>query len=441
MAELITDHIGFLSTGHIVNLGVEYTPARSADSPKPERNDGGSEVAFWGENNDFPQQLIERAAVDTELPALLDWKGRALQGREVVAMSMEWDAIKKDFIPVRINDQEINDFLQSIFFKRYWREAGVDFVWFANIFPDMVKSMDGNLIAYLGVHKAEWCRWKKQDKTGVISECYVGPEWPMSKPNDGYTMSHPVIDPYDPDVVERVKEGKIERFVYPVSYPTPGANYYPRAPWAQFVFSEWYELKQLIAKMKVQLQKKLFAAKWTISIPVQYWETIYPDWSDYKPEKKRDLKLKKLKEVEGSLTGAENAGKLILCEVGKDSAGNELPAWKIEPIVDNKQGGENLEDSREASQHLMRGTQTDPTLVGESPGKTGAGGGSGSDKRIAFNMYVALLQPYRDVLLEPLYFIAKYNGWLERFPNLRFKVLEVELETLDKGKTTSERIS
>lgn len=441
MAELITDHIGYLDTGHIVNLGTEYKPGADANSPKPELNESGSVVAFWGDENDFPQTVIERAIVDTEIPALLDWKGRALQGREVVAVNLVWDEELEDFKPVRVNDQEINDFLQSIFFRRYWREGSVDFVWFANIFPDMIKSESGDLIAYLGVHRAEWCRWKKQNKDGVIELCYVAPNWPASKPDDEHTMDHPVVDPYDPEVVDKVKGMSKNRFVYPVNYPTPGASYYPRAPWAQFVFSDWYELKQLIAKMKVQLQKKLFAARWIISIPVQYWDAVYPDWSDYKPEKRRDLKLKKLKEIEGSLTGAENAGKLILSEVGRDAAGNELPAWKIEPITDNSKGGENLEDSREASQHLMRGMQTDPTLVGDSPGKTGAGGGSGSDKRIAFNMYVALLQPYRDVLLEPLYFIAKYNGWLDRYPNLRFKVLEVELETLDKGQTSSEKVS
>jgi len=82
----------------------------------------------------------------------------------------------------------------------------------------------------------------------------------------------------------------------------------------------------------------------------------------------------------------------------------------------------------------------DPTLVGDSPGKN-MGSGSGSDKRVAFNAKVALLNPHRELLLEPLYFIAEYNGWKAKYPRLEFKFIEVELETLDKGKTSKEVIN
>lgn len=85
----------------------------------------------------------------------------------------------------------------------------------------------------------------------------------------------------------------------------------------------------------------------------------------------------------------------------------------------------------------MRAVGVDPTLVGDGPGKK-MGGGSGSDKRIAFNIYVALLQAYRDVILEPLYFIAEYNGWRKKYKGLKFKTVEVELQTLDQGNTAKE---
>lgn len=438
MAELITDHIGLLDSGHIVSM--EYEPELSPSSPKPEK-DSSTPLAYWGEGNDLPQQIIERTMVDTELPALLDWKGRALQGREVIALDLIWDDSISDYKPVRINDDEINEFLQQISFKRYWREASIDFVWFANIFPDLIKSKGKDKIAYLGVHKAEWCRWEKQDKNGVIKKCYVSPDWPSAQISDRERVKdHAVVDPYENNMVENVRKDKAKRFVYPVSYPTPGAAYYPRTPWASFVFSHWYDLKMLIPRMKKSLMEKLLAARWMISIPIGYWKHVYPDWDTYKPEKKRDLKKAKLKEVENSLIGAENAGRVVLGEIGVDENGRDLQGWKIEPIKDTDFTGQNLEESREASQHLMRALGTDPTLVGDGPGKSGAGGGSGSDKRIAFNIFVALLQPYRDVLLEPLYFIAKYNGWTDRYKNIRFKVLEIELSTLDT-KTTSKEVA
>lgn len=80
----------------------------------------------------------------------------------------------------------------------------------------------------------------------------------------------------------------------------------------------------------------------------------------------------------------------------------------------------------------------DSALTGDAPGKS-MGGGSGSDKRIALNIYVALQQPYREIILEPLYFIAAYNGWTnkDRYPSLKFKTVEIQLETLDKQHETS----
>lgn len=423
----------------IVNVGGPE-PMVQPNTPKPEKSasDGGpGDVAAWGEENDYPQQVIERAESDTEIPPLLDWKGRMLQGRELVAIQLVWNEEEKDFEPQRINDPEINDFLFSRTTKRYWREAAIDFVWFANIFPDLIKSVGGDKIAYIGVHEAAWCRWNKQNEKGLFTKCYVSPLWPDAKPDDEHTDSHPVVDPYSVNLAEEVqKDKKLKRFVYPVNYPTPGKAYYPLAPWSPFLFSDWYTLKKKIPQMKVSLMEKMLSAKWVISIPVNYWSAAHPDWDKLKPEERRDIKKAKVKEIENSLTGTANAGKVILCEVGFDRDGKELPGWKIEPIQDHLKDGQHLEDAREASEHLMRGLNTDSTLVGAAPGK-GMGGGSGSDKRIAFNIAVALLQPYRDVMLEPLYFIAEYNGWLKTYPNLRFKVLEIELETLDKSHSTA----
>lgn len=440
----ITDDLYIQPTAGVIISALSYDPMVTPDSPKPEKNDSengsNGDIAFWGENNDFPQQVIDKVNADTEIPPLLDWKGRALQGREVVAVNLEWDEVKKDYNVVRLNDQDINDFLNHRGTKRYWREGCVDFVWFANVFPDLIKSVSNDKIAYLGVHYAQWCRWNKQDLKGLSTKCYVSPKWPDAKPSDANCMDFPVVDPYDPELIDNVKAAgkKLKRFVYPISYPTPGNTYYPTAPWHPFLFSKWYEIKKLIPQMKESLLRKILSAKWILSIPVNYWKSAYKDWDSKKPEEQLEIKKAKVKEIGNQLTGVDNTGKLIMTETGVDQNNKEILGWKLEPLQDAVKDGQHLEDSREASEHLMRSLGTDPTLVGDGPGKNGAGGGSGSDKRIAFNIFVALLQPYRDVMLEPLYFVAEYNGWKNKYPNLRFKVLEIELETLDKGPTSKE---
>ncbi len=116
------EHFGndIASYGDIIfNLSAP-DPAVPLNSPRPKAT--GSEVfSPWGESNDFPQEVIRKVEQDTEIGALLDWKGRLLQGKEVIAIRNVWDEAKKDFQKERINDTDINDFLSWRIHRSYGR--------------------------------------------------------------------------------------------------------------------------------------------------------------------------------------------------------------------------------------------------------------------------------------------------------------------------------
>ncbi|WP_353183580.1 hypothetical protein [Parapedobacter lycopersici] len=438
--EFISDDLALIGDGEIVvSMGgpVNLDPLKDKPkSPKPKDENASEVVAYWGEDNDFPQLVIEAAGRSTELPSLLDWQARALQGREVLPFVKSWDANKRKLVYDFVDDPDILTFLGDLTFKRYMREAATDFFWFWNVFPELIKGAGGDKIAYLGTQDASYCRWGKMDGKGIVKKCYINANWPDAKASDSDTFPLDVIDPYSNTRVEDVRKSSKTNFVYPVSYPSPGKAYYQLAKWNGFLTSGWEEIARSIPRTKRNQMKRVFSALYKISIPVNYWPAIYPDWKKMTPEEKRDAKRKKLDEINKTVIGDENAGKTILTEIGKDLEGKDIPAWDITPIDRNTIEGEHLEDSREASEHLMRALGVDPTLVGDGPGKK-MGGGSGSDKRVAFNIYVALQQPYRDVILEPLYFIAEYNGWLKKYPGLVFRTVEIELETLDKSHSTA----
>lgn len=424
--------------GETLNLGeLKVKPV----NPKIKEDGGGSDdIAPWGEDNDFPQRVIEIAELSTEIPTMLDWKARLLIGKGVVAMERYFDKDKAKYQYKEIQDDEIDLFLTDTTTKRYLYDAATDFVWFANVFPELIKSKDGKSIAYIGTQDASFCRWQRMDKTGKIKYCYVNANFPDAKATDEETAKIDVIDPYDFEKVEAVRNGK-DRYIYPISSPSPGKIYYQLAHWNGFITSTWAEISRMVPKSKTAMMKQLLSAKYILQIPFSYWPMAYKDWSKLTQEEQLNLKKAKVKEINDKLTGVEANGRTILMEVGFDPAtGKEIPGWKITPVEQAIQGGENLEDSREASQHLMRALDLDPTLVGDSPGKN-MGSGSGSDKRVAFNAKVALLTPHRELLLEPLYFIAEYNGWKAKYPRLEFKFIEVELETLDKGKTSKEVVN
>lgn len=419
-----------------------YTPdpAVKLDSPKTKET-GSQEYSLWGESNDFPQQVIAKVEADTELGALLDWKGRVLQGKEVVAMQNVWDEQKRKFEPVRINDKEINDFLSSISWKRYWREACVDFTWFQNIFPDLIKSVKGDKIATISCHHAAWTRLGKMDNSGTVTKAFVSAMWPDAKPGDEYTKDHKVVDPYDSSLIEKLKEDTaLQRFIYPVSYPSPGKAYYSLSPWIAFINSDWYKIKNLIPKWKLRFMERILSAARQLSVHPNYWRTAYKDWDTLSRTEQLEIKKAKVKEIGKSLSGIDGAGATILTEMIFDNEGKAVAAFTLTTIESGFTDGQNLEDSQEASQHLMRALNVDPTLVGNGPGR-GKDAGSGSDKRIAMNIATAILTPYRNVILEPLEIKAMYDGWMDRIENLFFAVVEVDLQTLDQGSTSKDSIA
>lgn len=427
-----------VSTGEPLNLGELKRPPVS---PKLKNESSGEKVATWGEDNDFPQQIILTAEKSTEIPSLLNWQARVLQGKEVVAMERYYDENTQKWKLRAVNDDEIDSFLNDSTFKRYMYEAATDFYWFANVFPELIKSTDGQKIAYLGTQDASFCRYSKMNTKGKVEYCYVNANWPDAKVEDPETVKLHVIDPYDFNRIEHVRNSKETTFVYPISYPSPGKIYYQLSKWNGYITSGWAEISRMVASGKLYMMKRIMSAKYVLNIPLSYWPNAYKDWMKLTQAEQLEIKVKKVREINDQITGVENTGKTILSESGFDiTTGKEIQGFKIEPIQSAIKEGEHLEDSREASEHLMRAMGTDPTLVGDGPGKK-MGSGSGSDKRVAFNIYVAILQPDRNLLLEPLDFIAEYNGWKKKYPRLTFRFVEVELDTLDSGSTSKEVIN
>jgi hypothetical protein len=70
-----------------------------------------------------------------------------------------------------------------------------------------------------------------------------------------------------------------------------------------------------------------------------------------------------------------------------------------------------------------------PSLMGISPGKK-FGAGSGSDVRELYNMYMAMQELERDLILEPWYLGMRYNGYPS---DIRLVFKYAIITTLDKN--------
>lgn len=418
--------IGILHS-EVINLSSSILEPAVEPSTPQIKEVGATKVANWGESNNYPQQLIDLVSKSTELGALLDWKVRTLHGKKIKAVEVDVDGNLKP-----INDPDIIAFLKSRTFKRYWREACIDITWFANVFAELIKAKSGDKIAYLGTQDASYCRFGKMNK-GKINECYVSAQWPDAKIDDKLvTTTYPVIDPYAYTAIDDLKSNGKNSFIYPVSQASPGKNYYQLASWDGLRTSEWLNLMVQIPILKTAFIGKVLNVVYNIKVNEGLWKKWYADWDSKDAAAQQAIKVAWLNAMNKQLTGVDKAGSSLITEFAYDDQGNTVEGVKIEAITNPFKDGQWLEDSQEGSAHTRVALGVDATLVGAGPGKS-IGGGSGSDKLVAVKIYIAQQAMTQEILLEPLYFIAEYNGWLAKYPNLEF---EVEGIDLDFDKTT-----
>lgn len=422
-------------------------PTPTTPEVKTTHNNSTDKIAKWGDDNLFPQTVVKESE-ETFIPTVLDWKARALYS----------GGIEYGFTTIKENGEEVffpqklplvEDFLFKSNIKKYLLEACTDFYWFYNVFPEIIVSRDRKTITGITVQEASNCRWGLQNTSnGMIEKCFINANWAeMEDENSRFTSIVPVIDPYY-DPVNALKERSDgNKFIYPLSYPTPGKTYYQLAHWNSIRKSGWLDVSRSIASFKKHLLKNQLTIKYHIEVADYWWKEKYPNWDKLSPVEKNKLKTAELESFNKFLKGAERAGTSLMTGFKFDPHINrEYPGWKIHAIDDKVKSGIYIEDSQEASAHMLYALGVDGTLIGNAPGK-GMGAGSGSDKRVAFNVYISLCEPHKDIVLEPLYFSSAYNGYSEIYKKelqgrpLEWRLKKTSITTLDKGKETQQQTS
>ena len=413
----------------------QATPTNPIETRK-ELDYSRSEVAFWGVNNDFPATLEKEIESSSIVPSTLDFKTRML-----TSLGIEYgyyEIVNNEDTFVKIRDEEVQQFLKKTNINRYSAKAASDLYTFYNIFPELVLSVDKKKIVSILAQEAEFCRWEKQDKKGFIKNCFIKTNW-VDKPNDSEeAIKVPVIDIYTNDI-EEIRQGKSHKYIFPLSIPT-GKIYYQTAPWYSIIKSGWLDVAKAIPIFKKALMKNQITAKYLIKIPTYYWHWRFngkgdnKDWDKMSPDEQKKEMGETLENFENFLSGNENAGKSMMTHFKFDEATKkEYPSWTIEPIENKLKDGAYIEDSQEASSHILYALGVPAALLGNAPGKSGQGSGSGSDVRELANFYSILNTSYEELILEPLRFIAEYNGWNKRLgKTLEFRYKKAFLQTTDK---------
>jgi hypothetical protein len=434
-------------SGSVVRLHGALAAAGAGSSSSPGKQGGAAPtspverdvsglVAPWGPGNDFPQQVMSEIAKSTIIGPVLDWKTRAVYGKGIIYGKVTGYKPDGSEIFQRLKVPAVQAFFRRSNLHRFGFEGIQGLVFFANAFPELVITNDRSEVYSLCIQDTSYSRYSVQ-KPGeaVPRSVYISAGWPNAAPGDGYTTEVPVLDPYHDPVETLRADTRGFKYIYPLALPSPGQALYQLVAWNPIRKSGWLDVAQAIPEFKKQLLKNQLTIKYIIEADIRYWQWKYPDWNDKPEQDRKRIIEEELEQFEATMTGTDGAGKSILTVTMPDPnvPGGTIKVFTVTAVDDKLKSGLLLEDSQEASSHIYTALQVDPTLSGISPGKA-MGAGSGSDKRVAANLFFVTHSFLQDLLLEVLHFVRDYNGW---DPDLEFRFLSPQINTADKPTETS----
>lgn len=420
----------FAQVGAVVSTDVKKLtrPNYSIDKIASTRN-----VMYWGDGNDFPQQVIADVRKDPEIGTLLNKQASLLYSGGV-----SWG------IPKKVNGKLVYEDLPESddkLVRQWWRrtngdkyiaETAKDLYWFYNAFTEIVLDGSGKNIIQLCAQAAEECRFGPQNpKSGIVDTCFMNAQWPSGGPGDDFTKELPVLDCYYDPATQLATNAKSLNYIYPLSIATPGNKFYQLADWNSIRESGWMEVSQAIPQFKKALLANQMTVKYHIQISSLYWEIKYTNWTKMSDAEKMTAIETETTAMEETLTNAVNAGKSIRSGVLHNKnypqySGIELV--KITPIDDIMKDGKYLEDGKDASFYKSTAIGLHPALGMMTAGMSGAG----SNIREAYNLHIFMAKAVQDESLSCLNnVVVPFN----RFPEeMVFYYNNQQMTTMDAGK-------
>ncbi|WP_057935860.1 hypothetical protein [Algoriphagus resistens] len=380
-----------------------------------QKSNATSEIVPWGIDNCFPQRVLREIRKNTIIGPTLQKKAEIAY--DEIVYGFEKPAVEGgEPTFIRAYDEKVEAFFQRSKIHRYGIESLRNFYHFYFAVPRLIFTADHSEVYSISCYKTAHFRFQKPDKSGFIQNGFVCADWETIQSTESeYVETIPLIDIYaDPEMYKDTNKFK---YIYPLAYPTEDEVHYPLVDWNSARESGWLDVAQSIPKFKKALMKNQITLKNLIQVPSWWWEWKHPGFAKMTPEKRKEIMDLEIDNFEKFFKGDDNAGASMMVTFISDPAHQkEYQGWKVEAVDNKIKDGMYIEDSNEASSHLLYALSMDPAIIGSQPGSK-LGAGSGSDKRVAFNIYVDTIKAHQDLILEPLTWIGQYNGW----PNFKYK--------------------
>lgn len=423
------------SLGIMFTTGGKSTAATAPTMPRVQSREGtGGEFEAWGEENDFPQQIIDLYSKNTLIPRLLGDKAAEMVGGGLIAMKVTGFKNGQEQLEW-IDDPEIKEWLDDFQLNRTLFEMANDLQWFYNGWVEMIPSVDRKKIVGLVHQEAAFCRWEKQRENGKCENVWLFSEWPNF--DDKKAKKLPAIDPYAWDAIDKVRNSSQTNYLYHYNIPTAGKTFYQLAYHDSVRTSGWLDILQAVPAFKKYLLKNSMSIKYHFEIDEAYWPAYFGEQVWEKADAADQIALKKawLKSMTDALTDVDKAGNsIVTAKVFDQAALKDYRSYvTINTLQDATKDGTYIKDILEGNNQVLYAFGADPTTIGYNGGGDQAQRSGGSDKREAWLINNLRLQPARNFLLEPIRWAARYNGWEQRHPGFKIMTKDSILTTTDTG--------
>ena len=376
---------------------------------------GSGKVGLWGPGNNDPQRIATDKRTTSILGAIIDKKVEML-----VSGGLRYGTIVVDertglevMRPLRV--KEIEHWLQDTNIKLYCYEAIRDYFTYANSFAELQLSRGKNYCTGITACDASQVRLGVMDNKGNIRKAFLA-DWEGGAAEvDGTEFS--AIDPYGRSPVGQILNGGAFRYIIPLRFLNDGQFYYGYPSWNSLRTNGWVDINKRIPELKKLLLENLMHLTYHIEIDERYWKKKFLNWDKKTEAQRLDLVREEVQDLNDRLKGSSQGGALMTIMDATPTANSiqQNSLVKITPIKNSVMEGAYIEDSQEADFVICRDMGLPPPLFGISPSKSGSSAGSGSVDRVLRTNYVLDSKPYADLILEPLSYASRINGWDDKY--------------------------
>lgn len=387
-------------------------------------------VAWWGANNDFPTKIDREIELNPTLAGAILKKIEYLYAGGIEYGKEQIVDNQRVWIPMI--DPIIDTFINSVHTNAYLAQSLFDYVRYANVFPELVFTLDKSKVAFLTEQQAFHCRWQKQNpSTGFVDYAFINRNWNLGRDeNSDDTITLPVIDPIV-DTADFIRTENIFRYIFKSPIPSSKTDY-AIINWWTAKTSGWLDVSNYIPRFKKSLMERQMSVTKHIEIDLKWLEEKYGNvWLKSTPEEKNEIFKLEIAHFNEMMLGPDKAGGNIMTSKFWDTDINQwISTFIIHDLSKDSKSGEYIEDSNEADAKIHYAVGLDMTMS-NTKGGGGMGGGSGSDKREAFNMEQSTNSIHVSVILAPLYWIMNYNR-LNPNGDIKLRMRSPQLQTLNQ---------